>query len=758
MDRKGDPLGPTAKVPRLTRADSSLLEVREHPDLPAGAQIRLRPLITITAGRISGVEVSGRTPSPFGRAMGDHTVAWQALVDALHARLYGQEPRIAIGLLQNAQEGVSQWMGVPGSPGMLLLRELAEDIADRRPRLEDAASRVGTHLTAASAQLTGGNAAGVASALAKALACHLAYLNYLPFATVPAVSERGSHGSAEGHHRRKLVSWELERRKGRADEQSARDKAPTVTPEQQFAEGERRRLVTEATEVRRASVAVELNTTLWRLFDFTAAMREAHIEYVLNPGAADDLQAQVSLLAKLSDGLKVLAGELDPSSGYLTPEQRERLIVIEQTADNGKSSPYGDVSRAAGKIKDAATLFLGGQAETQLRTRLGVAAKAAKDAKVSAALTLAREAADSVTAAVKAAPARASRVLSALLRKHMRTVATAYPDSVRDSAFLGLAPAAAALTVLEAAIRQQYQPRGSVAENAIAKLRGDFGTDFDVTGIDIAASNEWVTDAGHEPLVITWNLAGAPDKFEINGRAEAPPGVAGMGSHTTAWITECMALNCLVAGARSDAEAVAALRTEVEHDLDGEVITLDRLLPADNLEGGQLVLMFAAVADALAATTPDLAARAFLRFRNLLPFATVDAGDRSGRGERKDATLADSYDRASLDVAAQLIAEAVREDDQHKRLAAALTAAAKELNVERTKEGANAWPEQVKTAAGKSSRRLSARSGILSKQHLIKGNDTRLAAIAEDASQSAEKIRSIRSAEHARVYDQAHPA
>ncbi|HEY1669719.1 MAG TPA: hypothetical protein VGG54_28820, partial [Trebonia sp.] len=68
-----------------------------HPELGAGIVVGLRPLVTTDEnGKISKVSINGRTPSPFGRAMGDHTVAWQLLVDEVHASLYGKSLSDAI--------------------------------------------------------------------------------------------------------------------------------------------------------------------------------------------------------------------------------------------------------------------------------------------------------------------------------------------------------------------------------------------------------------------------------------------------------------------------------------------------------------------------------------------------------------------------------------------------------------------------------------------------------------------------------------
>src|SRR5579862_6621597 len=111
--------------PALARAGSSTLVEAEHPELPLGASIRLRPRVVLdSAGKVAKIEISGRTPSPFGGAMGDHTVSWQALVDAVHADLHGLLLATAISVLRAEHEARTEWMRTAGSDGMLLLREL----------------------------------------------------------------------------------------------------------------------------------------------------------------------------------------------------------------------------------------------------------------------------------------------------------------------------------------------------------------------------------------------------------------------------------------------------------------------------------------------------------------------------------------------------------------------------------------------------------------------------------------------------------
>src|SRR5882724_4333408 len=128
------------------------LKARKHPELPAGAKLRLRPLVRVDdKEKIAGIQVCGRTPSPFGAAMGDHTVAWRALVDSIVAQMYGKSVPDAIVTLASLQRHAADWMADPDSAGMQLLNQLGADIIKRSERLEDAAARFEEYLASASA-------------------------------------------------------------------------------------------------------------------------------------------------------------------------------------------------------------------------------------------------------------------------------------------------------------------------------------------------------------------------------------------------------------------------------------------------------------------------------------------------------------------------------------------------------------------------------------------------------------------------------
>jgi hypothetical protein len=759
----------TQVTPPLVRADSvQLIEVL-HPELRA--KLRLDPGITIEDHRISKIAVSGRTPSPFGNAMGDHTVSWQALVDSVHASLYGLTITAAIGKLTRMHATASDWMARRNSRGMMLLFELGTDIAARRPRLEDAARHVTDAIADTQAKLAIDEAAA-GRALGKAIAWHLTYLNYLPFATVRAKSERGSHGSAEGRHRKVVVDREVERRDADLAEAELRSQAKTDTETARRAEQARQEEVKRLAGLDAQAKAAGLAIALWALFDFTAALREAHVDFVFNTTAGDAVATAVTKLEVLKKALAdtntVVQGT---TSGTLTETQRARLVEAHaEAARMGTGEGYGAVLRAARGIRDAAKAMLDTAVETSARTRKSRCDKAATDPALDALLRSARATVTAVKSDVGNAPDRLIQVMSSLLHKHLTTVANAYPMSVTDSKLLGSSAAESAWAQLSAAIRG-YPDLGVTfdvaAELTLADLKAKFTEAFEARGdITVAAGNDWVVDAGAEPLVVTCDPTAANgSKFTVNGRADAPAGVEGMGSHSTAWVLECQALNALANDLTDETQIREAVYQATVDDLSLPVVDLDQFLPADQLEGGQVVDMFEAAAAVLRAGTAAESGRAFLWFRNLLPFATVDAGNRAGRGEDASGSKENLYDRRSLSDAADLVARELKNDHDRARLAEALKTAATQVGAAAKREesedddedeGDPVWPGEVKTAAKRAIKRLNARSGKLGKWTCI-ANPTTGKTIADDAEAVVAAIKGTRWEEHERTWKLVHP-
>jgi hypothetical protein len=755
---------------QLVRAASVLLIEKRHLELPAGAELKLQPLIAVTDDRISKIAISGRTPSPFGKMMGDHTVSWQVLVDSVHARLYGLSLDQAIVKLAGMHTAVSSWMGVRNSRGMLLLKEPGNDIADRRPRLEDAACRTSEALGDARTRL-GTSADEATQFLALAVAWHLAYLNYLPFATVRARSERGSHGSAEGRHRKVLVDRELGRRAQLLAERERQRTAKVDTDAEKQTEKARQEEVKRLAELDRQAQAAALTTALWALFDFTAAMREAHIEYVLDDQAGNALAAVVTRLEGFRKKITGANQAVQTSgTGMLSSAQQADLAdIVRDAGAIASGESYTEVLRAARLVRDAAKAMLETVTDSA-RSRKSRCDRAATDPALDPGFRDASATVNTIKDRVGVASIRASQVLSSLLHKHMLAVANAYPMSVTDSKLLEPTPAEAAWARLAQAMRDSPEFGRLVggAGTRLTSLERGFVADYSQRGaITVAVSNDWVLDAGTEPLVVTCDPTAANGrKFTINGRAESPPGVSGMGSHSTAWVLECQALNALANDLTDDTAIRQVLDDAVAYDLTLPVVELDALLPADNHEGGHPLLMFEAAASVLDATTASDAGQAFLRFRNLLPFATVDAGNRAGRGEDALANKEGMYDKPSLAAAAGLVVDSLKSDTERAHLATALKAAAKQLRAEAERaaseddededESAPVWPANVKKAALRSVKRLNDRSGKLAKWTCV-ATPTTGSVVNADAERTAKTIKGIRWAEHERTWNLVHP-
>ena len=263
-------------------------------------------------------------------------------------------------------------------------------------------------------------------------------------------------------------------------------------------------------------------------------------------------------------------------------------------------------------------------------------------------------------------------------------IAAAYPGSVSFTAFLSPDPAAAVINKLT---RELGINRSGTDDKSKA-----FGTLLDKVSqlhqatIPFPAPGEasgWVADSSSDPLVITWD-PNAAQPVNVDGRAAAPTGVAGMGSHTTAWKLEVRAINVIAktaiartAEAKHVDEAVmSALADAIDVDLVSSLMDLAPVLPVDQVAAGQLADLFDAATDATNAEDVVSAAQSFLEFRNLLPFATVDAGGRGGKGEGTTDTKKGLFDSESLEEEAGLVETALKTLQGRKDAAESLLGAA----------------------------------------------------------------------------------
>jgi hypothetical protein len=593
------------------------------------------------------------------------------------------------------------------------------------------------------------------------MAYHLAFLNYLPFETVPAKSARGSHGSAEGRHRGVLVAYEQACRKVRlAKEAAAAEKASSVmTADTEMITDAEERLRAEqakqaeqrekADQERRRQAVPGLLDAMWSMLDLKAAVRESDMEYVLRPSSAAETVDQNKTIADLAVTLKDIATGMR-DSGKVTSGTGPKLVEIAKDAGEiADLQTFEAIKDAAGFIRDNAnTLY--SYIGTPAKNKSG-GKKSLNDKKLDPALKDSADAAADTTERSKRAPERAARILAVVLRRHVRALAAAYPNSITDTGLLkGKSADVTWARLMTWLATSEFKEELPGSADALGKLEKLFVADFGTAPITVG-DDAWVDDAGNSGLVVTWNTG--TSKMEINGRAAAPDGVAGMGSHTTAWIVECDALNAIIAEATSAAERIAALSGAVEDDLAGEVIRLDELLPADQLEGSQLRELFQAAVDVLTAKNPEEAAHSYLEFRNLLPFATVDEGDRGGHAEGTNTTLGGRFDEEALEVATSNVADALKDIRRIKALSVVLETSAKQLRIDAKRTDKNKkkrWPPQVEKAALASAVRLAKRAKKLSK--LVADNEIDVAA----ADMAARRIHDVRWSEHKVVFGQAY--
>jgi hypothetical protein len=693
---QGAGAGPSAKQPRrdppalgtLTR-QPSVLEVRTHDGLP---KVRLHPRIVVSDIAVNRLIVSRltRPPSPFGNRMGDHTVAWQAVVDSVHALVHGRPVSEALTTLAGRQGEVQAWMSDPSSPGRGLL-SLLNDRGTRKLLLENSAAQVAAQLDRANRVTT---FSGAVKRLELAIAWHLAYLNYLPFATVPAKSARGSSGSDEGEHRQVIL---LEETKGMTSP------VPAIDDE---------------------NARESIRYALWGLFSFEAAIREAQAELALRPSLASStgeasqklgglaaacigwadwfLSGPIVGTGKRSQARKLAAAQGRPVRQSARPAKKLDDIVTDAAVYSGRTEEYPQIAGLAGLIRDAAQYI--GDVRSGRRTAKVHDEVDRYKTKMGAALSDAAVLNADLTAQSATAAQDAALILACLLHDHQATVARAYPRAVVASGFFDPSPLEASVARLEAELadliddqaagvvkgsaggagegsaagagegsadsagqgsaagagegsaagagqQQAGETREVLAAN-LQELLAQVRTVYATLGTPaVASTNGWVEYSATEAMTVTYRRGGP---LLVDGRPAAPAGVAGMGSHTTAWVVETLAADALVSGARDEQGALRALRDQVASDLAGKVITLDRLLPAAQLAAGQMNVLFEAAYQVYQAKTVEDAAASYLRFRNLLPYATVDAGTRTGTGERMSGSADETFDLGSLRAAAEL--------------------------------------------------------------------------------------------------------
>ncbi|MEV4393766.1 hypothetical protein [Nonomuraea sp. NPDC049607] len=616
---------------------------REH-DLPAGAVVHLRPLVDLRgdAGpkKIAGVLISRlqRTPSPFGNRMGDHTTSWQGVVDSVRASLYGLTVKEAATALLSMQAAAQAQVSDPDGTARDLLMRLeavdADDATSRVGPLENSARLVAEQCALA---LSEKNESKAAQALATAVAQHLNFLNHLPFSTVPPASARGSTGSGEGTYRGALLAYEVKAAKLAAEKGTGAPKP-------------------------RQSEQNEMRTALWKMFAFDASMRESYVEYALNPQSYGDVAKQYAELQSINTELDKALTAVATNKDRVTALQG--IPALLDRIEDVQKAPgiYQGMHRAAGALRAKAE-----DARTRLQQphtarRAESAKEAISSARNARILAEAGQVATDLKKIGDGAPEYAVVVLSDLLDRHLRVMAAAYPHAVTAAGLpepvdgkLGRAAAEMMVKQFEGALRKEYPelfPKRAVPDALPPLIESITARLADQPPITVEPKRTtWASEAADTNLVVDFDSS-LKESLVINGRAPAPPGVAGMGCHTTAWAIETQHANHLVSDATTGPQAVRALKEAVRKDLQSRIMELAALLPVEQIEGRQLASMFDEAAAVLNASDAPTAAMAYLSFRNLMPFATVNEGDRGGHAEKKDGGVDITFDRTAMKLAA----------------------------------------------------------------------------------------------------------
>ncbi|MER8187978.1 hypothetical protein [Kitasatospora sp. NPDC094015] len=743
--RRGESGAPVVR-PSMGRTTSNL--VSERHQLPRMARVTLRPSLELSSGGlVERVVISAghRTPSPFGSRMGDHTVAWQAVVDAVRAVLHGLDLQAAVAALRDRQQKAAAWTTEPRSTGKTRLALLA-DAPRRRMLLENSAFEVEFHLRAAETALGTKLTAAAVDSLERAVAHHLAFVNYLPFSTVPVPSARGSKGSGEGTYRKILLDVEAPDsgidRNAEVDDFAADENPDEVLGEDlktagnlvedmgdALDDGEEESIEADSPPPGTGTSPTALRDALWKLFSFEAALRAARTASALQPQTKAQLESKHQRLKAL---LTEALGQLDlrpqgqPFDGGASHrvEEAKRIygdaekLRVEFKEDQEKDS----LTLLASKVRDLARLM-------QDPSEGIPPGEVRKWHEVLGSFRIpAQAAAETIINAATDALPNAAMVLAYLLHDHQLTVATAYPKSVDKAGFL---------TPVKPAAARAEEPLPAASSAAVERLRVEItarakqlpaaAKDLDalitatgkahaallaVTGMPEfkLAAKGWAADRADEALVVAYNATRTAQDpaIVVNGRAPAPRGVAGMGSHTTAWLVEVAAADAIAA---APGNVVEAFRDAVAADLRSDVMRLDCLLPIDQLRGGQVRLLFDTAVKVLEAGTEKEAAAQYLRFRNVLPYATVDAGDRGGHGESLTAECADLFDVGSLRQAADLYRASLATVAELTAVADDLTTLGRSL----ASKPAAAWGKHavVRDAVVACSARLAAQAAVL---------------------------------------------
>ncbi|MFI6636339.1 hypothetical protein ACIBI7_46285 [Nonomuraea fuscirosea] len=666
------------------------LSVAEHKDLPRGTVVKMHPVPRTEGDQLKTIGFSSlqRTPSPYGNRMGDHLVYWQGRLDELRYRLYDMTIEEAAAELLTMQRDAQAWMSDLTSFGMTQFDRLP-DAESRVGPLENYAYKVAELCEVA---MDGGSTETQAKqAFSGAVAQFLAYLNFLPYTTVRAATDRGSTGSGEGASRRLLIQFEKD---GIAAEEERRRVLAELEESGESSdmdEDEPRQALDEDDPMRQP-----LDDALWNGFAFDAAIRESDIWYVLDPSIVESISGSNQQLKDIVAGLGKLTS--DVAKGVDT----DAIGALRDQAESVTKQPGAvrDVHLAAGRIRDAADRLLTmlGTVDDKPPTRKEI------NEQLNKATEAARLAAGAVTvyeSTAAQALERCADLLGSQLHEHQQTMVP-YTRAVVASDFLTISDpttneanvndaANAATRRLEQALREL---RPALFEKGDPKrltevLKAVAARHREQGPIVVPPPNDWAAHAARTELTVEFKPQAKP-KVKTDGRPATPAGIGGMGSHTTAWAIEKQHPDALMRTAKNEKACVSALQGAVRNDVVSDVMRLDALLPYDQLEAGQIGNILATAYEVLIAKNGEQATTAYLTFRNALPYATVDAGDRTFHGEDENGKESDTFDTASLQHAIGLKGDELT-NPRHHDADRKLTAAIQELETFLAEKPPSGW-------------------------------------------------------------------
>src|SRR5262249_55028934 len=157
---------------------------------------------------------------------------------------------------------------------------------------------------------------------------------------------------------------------------------------------------------------------------------------------------------------------------------------------------------------------------------------------------------------------------------HQAAVAQAYPNAVEQTKFLGENPDEHAKQLAASRVFDYITDRVTgikgVEDDPARQLAAKIVELYPGLGATPAPGpkTRWSSDSRTASLVAAFRGV----TLSIQGRPAAPPGVGGMGSHTTAWVTEVGWVSKRLADVGKD-QIVKTLQSDAMAELNGDLMT-----------------------------------------------------------------------------------------------------------------------------------------------------------------------------------------